>query len=1376
MNVNLGSQVKASRPHLDLYLNFPSTFFRSLYDTGSAVSLVSSSTFQKALRAHKVGPEIKDHGLSLTTAAGQPLPIDGVFPILVRILDKEVRIPFVVCPVLACAAIIGMSTIEEEGLMYDPRARSFSFSSAPKPDSSWTQAALVSTEVASITPHRMTTVRCRLRREDGRFVGGNTSFIADVGDSSIMARTNNNGVAEILLPISTDSSSSLPRGSVLGLAEPTSSFLIQELSADVVAAISQPLPPQPLTKQHIELIDKAALSAPPSVRPALSALLRRFPEVISTDEFDMGRSTTLSHEIHMQHQVPIYTRQYPLAQTELEFLRASVRGWLQHGIIERARSLWNNAIFAVSKPHGGGLRAVVDMRKINSASLDDKFSIPLAHDILREVGYAQATTFSSLDLRNSYFQMNLHESSRKYTAFTLEGTQYQWVSSPQGLKGCSSSFSRLIHAVLEGVSNQVSFIDDILVFCRRPQDHLHHLEQVLLRLRQHGLKLNLAKCTFHVPEATFVGHVLSKDGIRPGDEKIAALRDAPPPANVKQLQSWIGLANWFRGFHPSFARDATALYRLTRKDSPWSGGALPPEAFAAYEKIKTSLTSKPILSFPVHDGKYFLFTDGATGSSDPSSPDEGGLGAALLQERPDGSRHLLGYNSRRLRQHERGYGAFLVELQAAVFGIESFEVYLRGRPFTICCDHKPLEKMGVTATRTLNRLQDKMNEFPCHIQYIKGKDNAVADFLSRCSAKVANIGDGSTSADLAKLQDADPLISRWKAALLDKTGDLPLSMKDNLHRLALKDGVVCFKTSLRRGIVNHQHYKIIAPESIRSKLIQDAHSGLIAGHGGFFRTSERIKEFWWWPGLDDDVSTAVRNCLICRKVSNKGAHPPSPLQPLPPPPGPNFRIHVDLWGPIADDTGHNCYIMVTACAFSRILRLSCIKSKSASDVARALADDWIFLYGCPKVIVSDQGREWANDLFKHICQELSIRHTPTSGHWPQCNGLAERHMSELGHYLRAMIAQAQRSNLDWKLLLAPLMFSLNTSVNASSQTSAFWTLFGYNPRALHWPETDILEEDAPLPAGADPVARLRLSQQIMRQASHQNSQHAREQYKRFYDRRNNVSWPTFQPGDLVLVRIFANNLKNKKLAPRWEEAVVVQQTSPATYRINIPSRSRKKQVIVNASHLKYRLPPPRDGVPITRGQPTPPSPAPAVPAPPLPASDEDDEDDEEDQDDPFHGFSDQDSSSDNDDPPFHGFPDQDELPRPRLDDADEDDKDISFLDVAAVKRHLSLLEAILTGELKDKDGNPYMFLGAAAAASGPPSASAAPAPAPPGPAAPTSNHPAGPGKQLRHNLRALAKRLTPKKRSALSLSRQQQQKLVSSALAAISTLIGHLTD
>ena len=1159
----------------------------ALFDTGAAVSLLSRRAFQAAKQAGAVGDEIPNHGVTLTTASGEPLPTLGAFHISFALLGRrKCSAPMVVASQLNSDAIMGMNIIEREGIVYDPITKQCFFSESTPPEQDWGTASIQVSEEVIVQPLQARLTRCILRKSDGSRVGPNTKFIGTLMGLPVAAVTDTHGAACMYITNPDMQELVLQRRYDLGLAEEDAQFSEVPLTEDSIAEIFASMLPTKAVGAVGTTRGKprpSPVSVPPEVKSLIANQLRAtvpdawfdryynlllsYADIISASPTDLGSTDTVVHDIKLRDREPVWTKQFTLPVDESDLIRLNVRDWLKIGIIEPAQSLYNSPLFCVRKKDGG-LRVVLDYRKLNAKTLPDRYSIRGVDECIREVGYSGSTIFSTLDLTAGFWQMKLQPAARPYTAFTVPGMgQFQWRTSPMGLTGCPASFSRLMDITMRNVPNVITYIDDVLVHSRDLDQHHKHLHCALNRLRDNNLKLNIVKCHFATDSVAYLGHQLTAAGVRPGIDKAAAMQHAAPPVNMKEVQSFLGLANYFRGYIKDFAIVASPLYALTRQDAEWKQGPLPPDALQAFRKIQHVMSSGPVLQFSNRNGKYHLYVDSATGKFDGTGP-EGGLGAVLMQEAPDGTKGVIGYASRRLQIHERNYSPYLLELQACVYGIEYFEAYLKNRSFVLYTDHKPLIRLSPVHEKTLNRLDEKMTHFFFEMRYINGKDNHVADYLSRTAGDGCAAVEESTTL-FSQLQHADPQLLRWIQYLKGDNTVTNGELHPLITQMGVRHDVLYLQVSGRKGFMDKGAYRIVVPTSMRGRFLKEAHDSMIGGHGGFFKTAERLKQLYWWPGMDQDIAAHVAECTVCQRGSNKGRPPIPPLHSIPLPRKPNDRVHVDLFGPLQDEDSDKKYVCVMTDAFTKIVRLSVLTSKSAEEVANSILQNWIYIYGVPKEIITDQGKEFNNSFAKTLWTGLGINHHTTTPYHPQTNSQAEVFNKTMKAFLIKVRIQAKEDTVHWSKYIGPLMFSHNTAVHKATLTTPFYAMFGYDPRAQEWPEGRVLDFETEDLTG-NPLAQLHRTTQIVRATARHNNQHAQEAAQRAHARAHRTRTTKFFPDQPIWVQLHATNEVNKKLADQWEEGEIVEQVSPESWKVLRLQRRRRRYATINVFHLKPR--------------------------------------------------------------------------------------------------------------------------------------------------------------------------------------------------------------
>ena len=313
-------------------------------------------------------------------------------------------------------------------------------------------------------------------------------------------------------------------------------------------------------------------------------------------------------------------------------MRQLLTEMLKNDIIQPSNSPWSSPIILVCK-RDGSTRFCIDYRKVNSVTRKDAYPLPRVDDILDTLGGSK--WFSTLDLKSGYWQVKVDSSSREKTAFTTSEGLYEFKVMPFGLCNAPATFQRLMNRVLCDVNwvECLVYIDDTVVIGLTFEQHLSNLGTVLSRLRQAGLKLQPAKCKLCQKEVRFLGHVISENGIATDPEKTAVIATWPVPESKKNIQQFLGLANYYRRFIKDFGTKAKPLQRLLEKNIAFEWTQ---QCQGAFDHLRKCLMTTPILAFPDHSRHFMLDTDAS----------DTGIGAILSQVQDDGGEDVIAYASR----------------------------------------------------------------------------------------------------------------------------------------------------------------------------------------------------------------------------------------------------------------------------------------------------------------------------------------------------------------------------------------------------------------------------------------------------------------------------------------------------------------------------------------------------------------------------------------------------------------------------------------------------------------------------------------------------------------------------------------------------------
>ncbi|KAJ8353208.1 hypothetical protein SKAU_G00207750 [Synaphobranchus kaupii] len=422
------------------------------------------------------------------------------------------------------------------------------------------------------------------------------------------------------------------------------------------------------------------------------------------------------------------------------------------GIVRRSNSPWASPLHMVTKADGGW-RPCGDFRRLNNATTPDRYPIPHIQDFSAHL--AGASVFSKVDLVRGYHQVPVHPQDVPKTAVITPFGLFEFLRMPFGLKGAAQTFQRLMDSVLRDMPFLFVYLDDILVASPGEGEHLSHLRLLFERLSEHGLIVNPAKCQFGLSSISFLGHHITQQGAVPLPARVDAVTRFPRPRTVRSLQEFLGMVNFYNCFIPHAAHVMRPLYEALRGKVPkdevdWSPGM--DDAFGA---AKSALAAAALLAHPSPTSPVALTTD----ASDYAV-------GAVCEQWVNGAWQPLAFFSRQLRDNEKKYSTFDRELLGLFLATRHFRFLLEGRQFTAFVDHKPLTfAMAKTSEPWSGRQQRQLSaisEFTTDIQHVAGKDNSVADCLSRAVAGSVHLG--LDYAAMAADQAADSDIQTYRTA------------------------------------------------------------------------------------------------------------------------------------------------------------------------------------------------------------------------------------------------------------------------------------------------------------------------------------------------------------------------------------------------------------------------------------------------------------------------------------------------------------------------------------------------------------------------------------------------------------------------------------
>lgn len=444
-------------------------------------------------------------------------------------------------------------------------------------------------------------------------------------------------------------------------------------------------------RDQIAAVDLTALAEQEQCQ--IRSLLQKYSGVFSAHEGDIGCTKLISHDIPLMDDVPVRQRYRRIPPSEYEAAKAHIHQLLEAQVIRESSSPFASPIVLVKKKDGS-LRLCVDYRLLNSKTRKDAFPLPRIEESLDALSGAR--WFSTLDLTAGYNQVPVTEKDKMKTAFCTPFGLFEWNRMPFGLCNAPSTFQRLMERIFgdQHCQSLLLYLDDVVVFSSTVAEHVARLDAVLGRLQKEGLKAKLEKCVFFKPEVSYLGHVISSDGVSTDPGKIEVVSNWQNPNHVSELRSFLGFASYYRRFIEGFAKLAAPLHRLvadlmgTKSRKP-SGKNLPAvwteKCEHSFQEIKRRLVSAPILAYANFSLPFILEIDASYS----------GLGAVLSQEQ-DGKVRPVAYASRGLKPTERNmsnYSSMKLEFLALKWAMtEKFRDYLLGQKCMVFTDNNPLSQ------------------------------------------------------------------------------------------------------------------------------------------------------------------------------------------------------------------------------------------------------------------------------------------------------------------------------------------------------------------------------------------------------------------------------------------------------------------------------------------------------------------------------------------------------------------------------------------------------------------------------------------------------------------------------------------------------------
>ena len=959
-----------------------------------------------------------------------------------------------------------------------------------------------------------------------------------------------------------------------------------------------------------EGIDLGCSNLTTDQKERLQQFLFKWKDIFSKGITDLGNCDLVKHNIKLSDETTFKEPHRRIPPALFQEVREHLTEMIEAGTIRPSNSPYSSNV-VIARKKDGTIRFCIDFRKLNNKTVKDAYAIPRVEDTLHLL--AGAKYFTKLDLRSGYWQVEINEKDKHKTAFQV-GTLgfYEFNRMPFGLCNAPATFQRLMERCMGELNLRdcLIYLDDVIIFSSTFEKHIQSLESVFGRLKRHNLKLKASKCEFLRSSVTYLGHVVSENGIETDPEKTEAIKTWPLPTTVKDVRAFLGFTGYYRRFIKNYATIARPLNDLLVghctnvkgkkskiKKTPFVWTEKQQQAF---DTLKEKLIHPPVLAYADYSLPFKVHTDASSS----------GLGAVLYQHQDEHDR-VVAYASRSLKASEKNYPAHKLEFLALKWAItEKFHDYLYGAKFEVVTDNNPLTYVFTTAKldATGQRWLAELSNYNCFISYRSGKRNADADGLSRrqevrtttvfpevLKALHHSIIAGTIPlSETISKSDEDELsgipieddipeellngtalsVNDWKKA---QTSDRNIKfLIDNLlegcrttlkiaekagidtrylqswENYLIQDDILYRETTISEERVE----QLVLPSALKDDIFKAYHDDL--GHQGRDRTTSLIRRRFYWPGMNQYIRQKVQLCSRC--VRRKTVPPKAAELVNITSSAPMELVCIDYLSLERSKGGYENILVITD-HFSRYAQAIPTRNQTAQTTAKVLFENFFLHYGFPAILHSDKGANFESKVIRKLCEITGMKKSRTTPYHPMGNGMVERFNKTLLNML-GTLSEQQKS--DWKAHVPTLTNAYNATEHESTGFSPFFLMYGRHPRLAVDAFLGLKNEEISQKSRQDYPDKLKERLNFAYQKANSEARKAGQKNKKYYNRK--VKHVKLEPGDRVLIK--NTGFKGKhKLADVWNKEPYIVKGQPIP---DIPVYEVKKEHSNSKCKLLHR--------------------------------------------------------------------------------------------------------------------------------------------------------------------------------------------------------------
>jgi transposase InsO family protein len=776
----------------------------------------------------------------------------------------------------------------------------------------------------------------------------------------------------------------------------------------------------------------------------ITNILSKFPNVFTNSNIP-GVFEGVEVEIELDNYTPWVEHLRPCPPADKIELKKVLDKYLELGIIRPSTSPYATRCMLVRKASGRHQLAVC-LNTLNSRTVKNTYPLPLLRGNLECM--ANAKYFSSLDLCQAYHSMKLKEEHKKYFAFITHHGLFEYQRACYGWVNSGPIFYSQMDRLFCDLKWDIValYADDILIFSKTIEDHFKDIYTVLTRLK--GLHLSTAKCLFFRTHLTYLGFIISKEGIIPSPNNVEKIKNAVV-TNTRQVRSFLGMCGFYRRWIQNFGGLVKPLTEYVTKGSP---SEITKEMQEIVSTLKQKLSEEPILGHPDFDRPWFLETDASKVA----------MAGILFQKDKEKRRIVIGYASQAFKTAEQEWPAHERECYAAAYAMNYFRHYLIGRKFTLLVDSdmiKHIVKKPPEGTR-LYRWYAQTQDFEFKVEHVPGDKHYGPDFLSRQPGLVVDTKTRNyqkmkylslleqipenTSTPLKaeefkyeiwlENQEKDPWLGKLLNILRKEPSERTPVERQNVQFYTLSDGLVFYKPP---NITCEP--RVCVPKNMQNSILEFTHKFLV--HSSKRTTQNVLCKDFYWKKMTKHILAQRRRCLTCnRAVVRRHGNVGMSQYVLADTTGERWSI--DFTGKNLPHTqeGHK-YLLVMVDNFTKFPFAFALKTKSPEEMVNVFES--VFLYfGIPKIVHSDNENCFISDALSLFCKTLGVHRTTIAVLNPRANGLVERFNAYINGAMTKTLLAADK----WDQAIPLMMWAYRVAPHSVTGYSPFFMMFGRHPR------------------------------------------------------------------------------------------------------------------------------------------------------------------------------------------------------------------------------------------------------------------------------------------------------------------------------------------